>query len=88
MLGALGFAVAAVLLAANQPPAADAPSAPAPNSAIIGGHHIQPRPSASSGSPADAPLGGADEVEQLYRELMQETAPDVGRGSKPPVPSR
>ena len=89
MPGALGFAVAAVLLAANQqPPAADAPPAPAPNSAIVGGHHIQPRPSASNGSPTDVPPGDADEVERLYRQLMQETAPDVGRSSKPPVPSR
>jgi len=89
MPGALGFAVAAVLLAANsRSPAADAPPAPAPNSAIVGGHHIQPRPSASNGSPADVPPGDADEVERLYRKLMQEPAPDVDRGSKPPVPSR
>ena len=88
MPGAVGFAVVAVLLAANQPPpAADAPP-PAPNSAIVGGYHIQPRPSASNGIPADVPPGNADEVERLYRQLMQETAPDVGRGSKPPVPSR
>ena len=89
MPGALGFAVAAVLLAANQqPPAADAPPAPAPNSAIVGGHHIQPRPSASNGSPADVSPDDADEVERLYRQLMQETAPDAGRGSTPPLPPR
>ena len=89
MPGALGFAVAAVLLGANQqPPAADAPPAPALNSAIVGGHHIQPRPSTSNGRPADVPPGDADEVERLYRQLMQETGPEAGGGAKPPVPSR
>jgi len=89
MPGTLGFAIAAVLLAANQQPsAADAPPAPAPNSAIVGGHHIQPRLSASNGSPADVSPDDADEVERLYRQLMQETAPDAGRGSKPPLPPR
>jgi hypothetical protein len=87
MLHALVSALASVLLAANpQPSAGDASPSPTPSTAIVGGHHIQPRASAP-GVSGEVPPGDADEVERLYLELMRETAPD-GSGTKAPVPSR
>jgi hypothetical protein len=92
MLHPLAAAVALVLLAANQPPPSDAPPAdtptgPAPNSAIVGGHRIQPRASASQTAP-DAGISkrDADDVDRLYQELMRQTAPGAtgARGATPP----
>jgi hypothetical protein len=37
--------------------------------AIVNGHHVQPRR-------GDAPALATDEVQQLYRDLMDLTAPD------------
>ena len=83
---ALAPALAVILLAANSPPPpVDAPEVAQPSPAIVGGHHIQPR---SSGSGSDVPKSDAEEVDRLYQELMQETAPDAGGNPKPPVPSR
>jgi len=83
---ALAPALAVILLAANSPPPpVDAPDAAPPSPAIVGGHHIQPH-GGSSGS--DVPKSDAEEVDRLYQELMQETAPDAGASPKPPVPSR
>ncbi|HLJ21395.1 MAG TPA: hypothetical protein VKU84_14410 [Stellaceae bacterium] len=83
MVPALTAALALVLLAANQPPPpADASpsdgtaSAPAPNSAVVGGHHIQPR--AAQGN-AGFSKQDNDDVDRLYQELMRLTAPDAAR---------
>ena len=88
---ALTFALmaAALIAASPPPPPADAPQAPAPapNSAIVGGHHIQPRASPSKAAP-DAGISkrDADDVDRLYQELMRQTAPDATlvNGSAPP----
>src|SRR5215813_10922 len=79
----LASAFAAALLAANPPPPlADDPSATPPrgNSAIVGGRHVQPRANSPSGAPdSDASSKrDAEDVDRLYRELMQ-TAPDPTR---------
>jgi hypothetical protein len=79
MMHVLAPTLAVIVLAANpQPPDGDVPT----SSAIVGGHHIQPR---GGGSSADVPKGDAAEVERLYQELMRETAPDAGDPTtKPP----
>jgi len=85
---ALAFALAATLLAANTPPPPD-DTAPAPvaNSAVVGGHRIQPRASSGQTAP-DAGISkrDADDVDRLYQELMRQTAPDAtnAKGSPPP----
>lgn len=81
MLSPLATLLAATLVAANPPPPDPdvSPDAPAPpNSAIVGGRHIQPRgdPDAKGISKRDA-----DDVDRLYQELMQQSAPDA-RGTK------
>jgi hypothetical protein len=94
MLHPLAAAVAIVLLAANQAlPPADAPSGdlppgPAPNTAIVGGHHIQPRANASEGAPDANGISkrDADDVDRLYQELMRQTAPDTGKGRSSTTP--
>jgi hypothetical protein len=82
--------MAAALIAANPPPPpADAPQglAPAPNSAVVGGHHIQPRANSGKAAP-DAGISkrDADDVDRLFQELMRQTAPDATpvKGSSPP----
>jgi hypothetical protein len=81
MIPALVAALSLVLLAANPPPPpADAPSsdsapATAPNAAVVGGHHLQPRP----GEGSDVSKRDADDVDRLYQELMRQTAPDAAR---------
>jgi len=89
MHDALAPALAVVLLAANPPaPPADTPPIPAPSTAIVAGHHIQPRATGPDGSSKpDISPADADEVEQLYQQLMHETAPDAGGGKASP-PSR
>jgi hypothetical protein len=78
--------LAVILLAANpQPPGSGAPEAAAPSPAVVGGHHIQPR---GGGSASDVPKNDAADVDRLYRELMQETAPDAASSPKSPAPSR
>jgi hypothetical protein len=87
---ALASALAVVIVAANAPaPAVDTSQTPPPSSAIVGGHHIQPRTGAPNGTSAgpDLPPADSDEVERLYQQLMRETAPDAV-GTKAPVPSR
>ncbi len=92
MVHALVAALALVLVAANPaPPPADAPPgsestpAPAPNSAIVGGHRIQPR--ASEGQQgAGFSKRDADDVDRLYQELMRQTAPDAARAKASTVP--
>ena len=87
-----GSMLAAALLAANPPPPpADAPpaeAAPAPNSAVVGGHHIQPRANAPAGAPDGAAINkrDAEDVDRLFQELMRQTAPDATRtnGSSAP----
>lgn len=81
MVHALAAALAVVLLAANPPPpptddtpAADAPSTPAPNSAIVGGHRIQPKANQGHEGPGFSKRD-ADDVDRLYQELMRQTAP-------------
>lgn len=86
MFHALAPALAVILLAANSPPpTVDAPGAAPPSPAIISGHHIQPR---GGGSGSDVPKSDAEEVDRLYQELMQETAPDAGGSPKQPIPPR
>ncbi|HKF74102.1 MAG TPA: hypothetical protein VKB68_20295 [Stellaceae bacterium] len=86
---ALAFALMAAALIAANPPPADAPLTPAaaPNSAIVGGHHIQPRASVGKAAP-DAGISkrDADDVDRLYQELIRQTAPDATpvNGSAPP----
>ena len=85
MTHAPALTLAAILLAANpQPPTGDAPEAPT-SSAIVGGHHIQPRGGASDG---DIPRNDADDVDRLYQELMRETAPDAGSPAAPKPPHK
>ncbi len=80
MVHALAAALALVLLAANPPPPpadaapADAPSTPTPNSAIVGGHHIQPKANQAQEGPGLSKRD-ADDVDRLYQELMRQTAP-------------
>ena len=82
---ALALSLAVILVAASPlPPVGGAPEAAPPSSAIVGGHHIQPR---ASGSGPDVPPGDADQVDRLYQQLMRETAPDAG-SPEPPAPSR
>jgi hypothetical protein len=81
----LAFALTATLVAASpSPPPDDAPPAPTPNSAVVGGHHLQPRASSGQTAP-DAGISkrDADDVDRLYQEL---TAPDAikAKGSQPP----
>ena len=82
---ALAPALTVILLAANSPPPVDAPEGAPSSSAIVGGHHIQPR---GGGSGSDVPKSDAEDVDRLYQELMQETAPDAGVNPKPSAPSR
>jgi hypothetical protein len=84
MIHVLAPALAVIVLAANpQPPEGDVPQGGPTSSAVVGGHHIQPR---GGGSSADVPKGDAAEVDRLYQELMRETAPDAGdpTTTKPP----
>ncbi len=79
--------LAMVLLAANSPaPSSDTTPAPR-SSAIVGGKHVQPRAASPDGTRAgpDITPAEADEVQQLYQQLMRETAPDAaqGNGTKP-----
>lgn len=81
--------LAMVLLAANPlPPAGEATPAPRPSTAVVGGKHVQPRAANPGGTPAgqDVSPAEADEVEQLYQQLMRATAPDAAqaKGAKPP----
>ena len=81
--------LAMVLLAANPlPPAGDAMPAPRPSTAVVGGKHVQPRAASPDGTRAgqDVSPAEADEVEQLYQQLMREPAPDAAqaKGAKPP----
>jgi hypothetical protein len=84
---AIAFALTATLLAATPPPPDDTSPAPAPNSAVVGGHRIQPRASSGQTAP-DAGISkrDADDVDRLYQELMRQTAPDATKikGSSPP----
>lgn len=80
--------LAMVLLAANPlPPAGDTTAAPR-SSAVVGGKHVQPRAANPDGTAAgqDVSPAEADEVQQLYQQLMRETAPDAAQaqGAKPP----
>lgn len=84
-------ALATMLLAANaSPPPADSPlSDPtpgtAPSTAIVGGHHIQPKANAGQNG-GDISKRDAEDVDRLYQELMRETAPDAARGKALPSP--
>ena len=80
--------LAMVLLAANPlPPSGDPTPAQRPSTAIVGGKHVQPRATNPDGLPAgqDGTSAQSDEVEQLYQQLMRETAPDASssKGTKP-----
>ena len=80
--------LAMVLLAANpSPPVGDTTPASRSSAAIVRGKHIQPRAATPDGAPArqDVSPAEVDEVEQLYQQLMRETAPDIaqGKGMKP-----
>lgn len=93
MLNPLVAAAVILLMAANQPPpvadapSADTPAAPAPRSAIVGGHRLQPRANASQAAPnADVSKRDADDVDRLYQELMRQTAPDAAKGPSASVP--
>jgi hypothetical protein len=80
--------MAAALIAANSPPPpTDYAPAPLPNSAIVGGHRIQPRANSGQAAP-DAGISkrDADDVDRLFQELMRQAAPDATpvKGSSPP----
>ena len=68
-----GSVLAVVLLAANPPPPpADVPpaeGAPAPNSAIVGGHRVQPRANTLGGAPDASAINkrNAEDVDRLIR---------------------
>jgi hypothetical protein len=82
---ALAPTLAMVLLAANPQPTGSAPEGLPTSSAVVGGHHIQPR---GGGSASDVPNNDAAEVDRLYQELTG-MPPDAGRTPKPPAaPSR
>ena len=80
--------LAVVLLAANPPPPSGDTAAPRSSTAVVGGKHVQPRAASPDGTPVgqDVSPAEADEVQQLYQQLMRETAPDAdrGKGAKPP----
>jgi hypothetical protein len=85
MSGALAVTLAATLLAANPaPPPDDAPPAPSPKAAIVGGHRLQPRATSGQTAPDDGiSKRDAEDVDRLYQEL---TAPDAtkAKGSTAP----
>ena len=88
MSRALVGMLAVLLLAANTPtPTTDTPPPPAAgrSTAVVGGHHIQPRASTSDGAPARS--REMDEVDKLYQQLMRETAPG-GSGAEGPPPAQ
>lgn len=75
-------AVLAMVLVAPNPPPPDATPAPRSSAAIVGGKHIQPRATTSDSASAGQHVAPAqaDEVEQLYQQLMGEAAPDTAQG--------
>jgi hypothetical protein len=56
--------------------------------AIVGGKHIQPRATTRDGAAQGQAVSPApsDEVEQLYQQLMRETAPDTAAGKTSKTP--
>jgi hypothetical protein len=91
MVHALAAALALVVLAANSPPPsadaapADTPSTPAPNSAIVRGHHIQPKANQGQEGPGFSKRD-ADDVDRLYQELMRQTVPDTAHANASTTP--